>query len=145
LRKQIPYVPELAHKKTADTAVLQELRCSPDHPYYGPYIFIFENVDIFIFQKIHTYLFRPRAIGVGLLALRRFLVADPFFFSFFRNRTSPMSDVTEGAIGLGTNPAEPTGECGLRIFKHPSGPTTTPPSPQYGKAEASEYVVPLVD
>ena len=37
---------------------------------------------------------------------------------------------TVGTIDLGTNQAEPTGECGLRTFRNPSEPTTSPPNLQ---------------
>jgi len=43
-----------------------------------------------------------------------------------------------GTIDIGTNPSEPTYECGLGNRENPSEPTTLLPSPQYGKAEASE-------
>jgi len=46
--------------------------------------------------------------------------------------------VTVGTIDIGTNPSEPTCECGLGNRENPSEPTTPLPSPQYGKAEASE-------
>ena len=45
---------------------------------------------------------------------------------------------TVGTIDIGTNPSEPTSECGLGNLENPSEPTTPLPSPQYGKAEASE-------
>jgi len=45
---------------------------------------------------------------------------------------------TVGTINIGTNPSEPTTECGLGNSGNPSEPTTLLPSPQYGKAEASE-------
>ena len=43
-----------------------------------------------------------------------------------------------GTIDVGTNPSEPTSECGLGNQENPSETTTPLPSPQYGKAEASE-------
>jgi len=43
-----------------------------------------------------------------------------------------------GTFDIGTNPSEPTSECGLGNRENPSEPTTPLPSPQYGKAEASE-------
>jgi len=46
--------------------------------------------------------------------------------------------VTVGTIDTGTNPSEPTSECGLGNRENPSEPTTPLPSPQYGKVEASE-------
>jgi len=45
---------------------------------------------------------------------------------------------TVGTIDIDTNPSEPTIECGLGNRENPSEPTTPLPSPQYGKAEASE-------
>jgi len=45
---------------------------------------------------------------------------------------------TVWTIDIGTNPSEPTTECGLGNRENPSEPTTPLPSPQYGKAEASE-------
>jgi len=45
---------------------------------------------------------------------------------------------TVGTFDIGTNPSEPTSECGLGNRENPSEPTTPLPSPQYGKAEASE-------
>ena len=45
---------------------------------------------------------------------------------------------TVGTIDLGTNQSEPTSDYGLRNRENPSEPTTPLPSPQYGKAEASE-------
>ena len=48
------------------------------------------------------------------------------------------SHKTVGTIDIGTNPSEPTGECGLGNQENPPEPTTPLPSPQYGKAEASE-------
>ena len=46
--------------------------------------------------------------------------------------------LTVGTIDIGTNPSEPTGECGLGNRENPSEPTTPFPSPQYRKAEANE-------
>jgi len=45
---------------------------------------------------------------------------------------------TVGTMDSGKNPAQPTGGCGLRIFRNPSQPTTQRPSPQYRKGEASK-------
>jgi len=47
-------------------------------------------------------------------------------------------DETVGTIDLGTNSSEPTSESGLGNWENLSEPTTPLPSPQYGKAEASE-------
>ena len=49
-----------------------------------------------------------------------------------------MNHHTVGTIDIGTNPSEPTSECGLGNRENPSEPTMPLPSPQYGKAEASE-------
>jgi len=47
---------------------------------------------------------------------------------------------------LGTNPSEPTSECGLRNQENPSEPTTPLPSPQSGKSQSRvKYVVTFVD
>jgi len=48
------------------------------------------------------------------------------------------SIATVGTIDIGTNTFEPTSECGLRNRENPFEPTTPLPSPQKGKAEASE-------
>ena len=45
---------------------------------------------------------------------------------------------TVWTIDIRTNQSEPTSECGLGNRENPSEPTTPLPSPQYGKAEASE-------
>ena len=41
----------------------------------------------------------------------------------------------------GKNLAEPTCECGLRIFRNLSEPTTQRPSPQYRKVETSKMCI----
>jgi len=49
-----------------------------------------------------------------------------------------LADHTVGTIDLGTNPSDPTSECGLGNRENPSEPTTPLLSPQYGKAETSK-------
>jgi len=41
-------------------------------------------------------------------------------------------------IDIGTNPSEPTSECGLGNRENPSEPTTPLPSPQYKKSKSSK-------
>jgi len=56
----------------------------------------------------------------------------------FRACAEVMWSDTVGTIDTGTNPSEPTSECGLGNRENPSEPITPLPSPQYGKAEATE-------
>jgi len=62
------------------------------------------------------------------------------YINFFFHKKSHFRRMgtTVGTIDIGTNPSEPTSECGLGNRENSSEPTTPLLSPQYGKSQSSK-------